>query len=89
MTKTAGHRLDEVIATTRQEYDEAKVKIHLANMELKEEWEKLEDRWHDFCDKCKRADDAARESEGKVDDALHQVGHELRQAFERIKHACS
>lgn len=88
-TKTPGQRLDEVLETTKQEYDEAKVKIHLANMELKEEWDKLEDRWHDFCDKCKRADDAAKESEGKVHDALHEVGHELRQAFEKIKHACS
>ena len=37
-TKTPGQKLDEVIASTRQEYDEAKLKIHLANMELKDEW---------------------------------------------------
>lgn len=88
-TKTPGQRLDEVIASTKQEYDEAKLKIHLANMELKEEWGKLEERWGDFCDKCKRADEAANESEGKVHDALHNVGHELREAFENIKKACS
>ena len=88
-TKTPGQELDEVIASTKQEYDEAKLKIHLANMELKDEWDKLEERWVDFCDKCKRADEAAKESEGKVHDALHGVGHELREAFENIKKACS
>ena len=87
-TKTPGQRLDDVIASTKQEYDEAKLKIHLANMEVKEEWEKLETQWLEFCDRCKRADDAAKESEGKVHDALHEVGHELRQAFEKIRHAC-
>ena len=88
-TKTPGQKLDEVIASTKQEYDEAKLKIHLANLELKDEWDKLEERWVDFCDKCKRADEAAKESEGKVQDALHSVGHELREAFENIKNACS
>ena len=88
-TKTPGQKLDEVIASTRQEYDEAKLKIHLANMELKDEWDKLEERWVEFCDKCKQADEAAKESEGKVHDALHNVGHELREAFENIKKACS
>ena len=88
-TKTPGQRLDDVIASTKQEYDEAKLKIHLANMELKDEWDKLEERWFDFCDKCKAAEGAAKESEGKVHDALHNVGTELKQAFENIKKACS
>ncbi len=88
-TKTPGQRLDEVIASTKQQYDEAKLKIHLANMELKEQWDQLEDRWVDFCEKCKRADETAKESEGKVHDALQNVGQELREAFENIKQACS
>lgn len=88
-TRTPGQQLDEVVASTQREYDEAKVRLHLAKMELKEEWDKLEERWVDFCDKCKRADEAAKESEGKVHDALRNVGHELREAFENIKKACS
>ena len=36
-----------------------------------------------------RTAQAAKESEGKVHDALHNVGHELREAFENIKKACS
>ncbi len=87
--RTPGQQLDEVIASTKQEYDEAKLKLHLANMELNEEWNKLETRWVDFCDKCKRADEAAEESEAKIDDALHAVGLELQQAFQNIKIACS
>lgn len=88
-SKTPGQRLDDVLASAQQEYDEAKLRIHLANMEVKEEWDKLESRWLEFCDKCQRADTAAKESESNVDEALHAVGHELHRAFENIKRACS
>lgn len=60
--------LKEELQDTRNELwrlaDEIRVKIHLAGMEVKETWSKLEPRLHDF--------------EGRIEGAAETIGTELK-----------
>ena len=87
-TKTPGQQLDALLLSAKQEYDELKLKIHLADMEAKREWEGLQDRWLRFRDDCHRVIEDAKKSGSRVDDSLHAVGEEFKAAFNRIKEAC-
>lgn len=50
----------------RQQRDELRVKVHLAGMEVRDEWEQLEEQWQQLVVK---KDQLERELEPTVDDA--------------------
>ena len=62
--------------------DEVRLKLHLASMEARDEWEKLEERWEQFrrkADLDETVDGIGDSAEGLVD--------ELRKGYERIRKA--
>ena len=62
--------------------DEVRLKLHLASMEARDEWEKLEERWEQFrrkADLDETVDGSGESAEGLVD--------ELRKGSERIRKA--
>ncbi|MEM7283766.1 MAG: hypothetical protein AAF438_19295 [Pseudomonadota bacterium] len=62
--------------------DELRVKLHLANQDLKDQWDSLDDRWSRFSSEARLA-----ESGGQVAEALQNVGHELKQGYKRLRDA--
>ncbi len=80
---------DHMIEELKQKRDEARVQIHLASKELKDEWEDLEEKMEDFSRKAKQfADDAEMKKTGAgIGDALGQLGSELKRGYERIRDA--
>ncbi len=80
---------DHMIEELKQKRDEARVQIHLASKELKDEWEDLEEKMEDFSRKAKQfADDAELKKTGSgIGDALGQLGSELKRGYERIRDA--
>lgn len=86
-TRTPGQQLDDTIAGVKQQYDELNVKMHLAGMEARQEWEGMQDRWQRFCDDCQRVKAAADESGEKIDTSLGLVAEEFQSAFHRISQA--
>jgi len=82
---------DDIVEELKQKRDEARVHIHLASKEIKEEWEELEEKMEDFSDKAKQfADDAELKKTGEgIGDALGQLGGELKRGYERIREALS
>jgi hypothetical protein len=59
--------------------DEVALRIHLASMEVREEWKELEGEWENFKARAELGDTV----EG-VGSALGQVGHELLAGYKRI-----
>ena len=62
--------------------DEVRLKLNLASMEARDEWEKLEERWEQFRRKAD-LDETAEGIGGSVDDLVD----ELRKGYERIRKA--
>jgi len=83
--------IDDIIEELKQKRDAARVQIHLASKEIKEEWEELEEKMEDFSGKAKQfADDAELKKTGEgIGDALSQLGGELKRGYERIREALS
>ena len=81
--------IDDIIEELRQKRDEARVQIHLASKELKDEWEGLEEKMEDFSRQAKQfADDAELKKTGSgIGDALSQLGGELKRGYQRIRDA--
>lgn len=62
----------------RQLADEIRVKLHLAGMDAKDAWDKIQPRIEEF---GKRVDDKA----AAVDDELRNLGNDIKQRLAAIK----
>lgn len=78
-------RSDKFFNELKMERDELKVKLHLLNMETKEEWSELENKYETFKAKASIVSDVAEDSAGEVFEALKLVGEELREGYRRIR----
>ena len=62
--------------------DEIHLKLHLASMDARVEWEKLEARWQDFRSKAE-----LDETKEEIGDAANELYKELRKGYERFRKA--
>lgn len=78
-------KLNRALENLKTQRDELRVQLHLANAELKDEWEELEEHWKEVERKLdairENTSDAAREA-GEV---LYIIGDELGNAYGRIR----
>lgn len=74
--------IGKVFDQLKQLRDELALKVHLATMDAKDEWQELEQKWSDFESKAKLSETG----EG-VERALSQLGEELKAGYERIRKA--
>ena len=73
----------EKIKTDR---DELKLQMHLAHLELKDEWENsLEPKWHDAQHKIKNIVDGSKENVHEISLSLSVIAEELNTAYDRIR----
>lgn len=72
----------DISAELKQLRDEVALRIHLASMEVREEWEDLEGEWENF----KARADLSETAEG-VTTAVGKLGQELLQGYRRIARA--
>ncbi len=79
--------VDELITTLKQMRDEIKLKVHLANSELKGEWNKLDDRYQQLVKQYNPAKEAAAEASAGIWQSLKSVGEEIRTGFKKIRDA--
>jgi hypothetical protein len=71
--------LDELKQDLKQMRDELNLKMHLASLEMKEEWEELEEKMESFSSRAGL--ETSRESVGE---ALGLLGGELKQGYRRL-----
>jgi len=81
---------DELQDTTeklRREREELSVKIHLASMEVRDEWEEFEEKWEEFTARSKQFYKEVEPSLGDIRTALSLLGSELEAGYKKIKSA--
>ncbi|MCG8597330.1 MAG: hypothetical protein MI785_23575 [Kiloniellales bacterium] len=78
----ANEEVAKVLEQLKQLRDELALKIHLAGMEAKTEWEDLEKKWSDFEAKA-RFDETAEGLSG----AVSLLADEIKAGYDRIRKA--
>lgn len=69
----------------RQYRDEARVQMHLAKEDVKDEWDDLEEDWERFRG---RLDDLLHDAENTSKEArqtIHKLGEDLRNGYQNIR----
>ena len=77
--------LDTLADELKRHRDEIRVRLHLAKADLKDEWERLEEKWRHFERKVKEVGREGRVTAGEVAAALRLAADELRKGYARIR----
>lgn len=81
--------LQELVDNLKQQRDELRVQMHLAQMEvreeLEEEWEELEEKWAEIKPKLDAMRDDTIESSKNIFGALKSIAEEIEGGYKRIR----
>ena len=78
-------KYQEMLDALKTQRDELNVKMHLASMELQDEWRMLEDKWQHFQSKTHQVEKEIGSSSHDIGDAFSLLGEELQQSYRRIR----
>ncbi|TWU42668.1 hypothetical protein [Novipirellula artificiosorum] len=81
--------VEELIRTLKRERDELALKMHLANMDAKDEYERLSSKLGELSDQYEPVSDAVEETAGNVFSALKLAAEEMKAGFHRVRKAIS
>ena len=73
---------DEFLRELKGLRDELALRVHLATMEARDEWDEMETKWREFSSRAEMDRTA-----GGVADALTKLGDELKAGYDRIRGA--
>ena len=76
--------LENLTDKIKYQRDELQVRMHLAGMDAKEEWEKAEEKWDEFKHKAAEIKDDTQETTEELVNATKIIGEEISQAYKRI-----
>lgn len=77
--------MEKLAEGLKQQRDEINVQLHLAGMEVKDEWEKSEHIWDQFLDKLAEINDDTKETGDQLIHTTKIIGDELKSIYTRIK----
>ncbi|MFT6310452.1 MAG: chromosome segregation ATPase [Porticoccus sp.] len=90
--KSAKHKAEQLWQTLKQERDEIRVKMHLAQSEVKDQWKELESQWehlsqkmHNEKVKLEAASGAAKESNEEIGESLHQLMDDIKTGYHNVR----
>lgn len=75
-------QLSDKIKTYR---DEARVQLHLAGEEAKEEWEDLEKHWEKFSGRLDEVWQDAENASKDVREKTHELGEDLKNSYQKLR----
>lgn len=81
--------LNDAISQLKQERDELKLKMHLASMDAKDEYNRVSGKVDELADQYAPVKDAVDESAGNVLSALGLAADEMMAGFHRVRKAIS
>jgi hypothetical protein len=67
--------------------DDLKVRLHLAEMDARDQWEKLEPKWWELQRKAAAVEKASADTAQEITAAADLLIGELRKGYERIRKA--
>lgn len=76
-----------LIESVKKERDELNLKIHLAEMEVRDEWELVEKKWQLLQSKGHQLSKATSESSHELGDAFTILGDQIKATYNRLKQA--
>ena len=79
--------LERLVKSLKQERDELKLKMHLASMDAKNEYERLSRKYDEMSEQIDPVKGAVEESAEGVFAALGLVADELKVGFQRVRKA--
>lgn len=77
-------RVENLVSELKQQRDEIKLKVHLAEMDLKDEWAQLEEKFYQMTSDYDPLKRAVAETSEDVWKSLEQVALELKDGFKRV-----
>ena len=87
MTEEDRGALESLISALKQERDALKVKMHLAGMEAKEEYERLSGKIDELSTQYDPVKQAVSDSADSVIAALSLAAGEMKNGFQRVRDA--
>lgn len=79
--------LEELISGLKQERDELKLKMHLAGMDAKDEYDRISDKIDELATQYEPVSDAVEETAGNIWSALSMAAGELKAGYQRVRKA--
>jgi len=80
-------RIHKLVDDLKRQRDELRLQMHLASMELRNEWDKVDGKLADLTRRTQPVREAVGESAEEVWDAVKLLGTEIKQGFDRIRKA--
>jgi len=77
--------LEGIRESVEQVRDEARVQLHLAKSEAKDQWQELEKKYGEYSQKMTLVREEIAEDNEEVLDAARVLGKELLNSYERMK----
>ncbi len=69
----------------QRERDEVRVRMHLANADVQDQWHKVEASWEKFQSRAAVVAKVTEQSAQEVGEATQLVGEELKEAYRRVR----
>lgn len=82
---TIQNEFENLTENLKQQRDELNLKMHLATMEAKEEWENAENKWGELKIKIDDIADETKETGEEFINAAKTIAEEIAAAHKRIK----
>ena len=74
-----------IIETIKTQRDELKVRMHLANAEINDEWVEMGKKWEEMKTKDSKLKASAGDTSVALVNDLKKIGNDLKEGYERMK----
>lgn len=81
----AREEVEKLLQQLARQRDELQVKMSLAKLEVREEWEKLDKKWEHLKAEAPKIRDELSETKENVTTALRRAAEEIRDGYARLR----
>jgi hypothetical protein len=85
MTSDQQSSVEKMLSQLRYDRDELRVQMHLAKLELQQEWSRLENKWTEIDDRTKPTRQATQKSAQDLWESVKLVAEEIGHGYRRIR----